>query len=1441
MLDSERFGSSSENGKTLADEISTSSKQQQKPKKTKLEEGSEVGTPSLSSAPSPGGKAGGENGVVKDEDVNTTSKTNGAKDDKQNKKQGSSTSSKSSSNGGAMDRENGKVAVKDVEMEDAENTTKTEKQNKNNSNSPKHNSTSNTSSSSSDKHDNDKGAKPKQSSPKQSTLTADEEKKVDGDKKEGGDTKSNAAGAPPTAAAPNPPPPVLKGTLSYNLDLGRHVIRGMWNYENSNAFPPQRFELLRTLDKGEDPKELPKDGEFHGSFSLAYYHTTSKGKQKERSKVISEHGVKIVFTKIEGSTGYKVDGKGTNQFGIFHINGNATPSENAGDPVYDIVLRKRYEPSPQPPARAEGEGGGGKKRKNMGDDANQDGKANGPLPPPSKSYPKGVVCLQGKLFKDESEDLGVTDVVHRIHGMWSSGLDLILADPENENGLCNKFEYEHKSAVPTSTFPVSGRYSGWFHLTTGDPSTEQSKRTTISEKDVNLRFTKNNEGYHNVEGRGSNAFGKYTITGTLSADNVMTIFRHFKPIKQKAPKTTAVTSAPPPINKGASSSRRPQHTFPEPRMTMDEVKVPGEDNGEPLEPITPPDNTTYSAVSQGVLKMNEDGSHQCTGKWAVTREHFTSGQTSQFNFRLEPHYALEAANDKKRKEGIKVEESTTPAGAPVVPQEFPLDSALYKGSFQLKKKGTRYDTIVDQQIVMKFRKSTSGAYNVYGRGVNSIGIFNLIGTCIMRGKTGGQVELYRMYPPELVKKQPAAPASSLGGKGLFNSKQNASGDVAPLPESMIPKGQMVAGGGSIMPSRAALVRRESTRLVKLPSRLEDDDPEAQLARIMEKCVVILRHIREKDIQLGAFFSEPVDPVALGIPNYREFITEPMDLGTVARRLEGNQINTPEEFARLVRLTFENAITFNVDPNHSVHSAARQLLVEFNKKFRDIERLLESLRRAHKGGDLVDDKGKKKKKDEKKRKRQDEPKSLKRRRIEEATAMAAENSKAMAAIVAAAPQGAPNGAVSRGEFNMMVHMLQVLQNQIVQTHKALAELSPGDDGDDSGSAPAGKSTYGPAFDPVASLRPTSSSPAPAPERKKTKKKAEPAPKKQAAPAPPPPPAVVEEPTISFDETKPLTLQEQETLTETINNMPQEHITGVIQIIRESASLNGDEDEIDLEIDQLDAVTQRKLLRYVSKFIKPKRSKSKVPRKSKTAPAPAPAPAPKPPPKKVEKPVPKKPTSPKKSDPGSFFAAFGSKDDSDSDTDDEEPPKQTANTAPSGGKHFAGSSSKSDGFDDSFSGLNNDDEDDDLGNGGLTANWNISKTVSKDTEKEAKAGGDDDDWGAARDEAKATAERNADREAREKKQLEDKEKERTQRLEELKKKKEKEEEEEAKKKAEKEKEKRDAVEAERAKLRAEATSVEQTVDLDAQRDIMKQYEQSFLDKELGSASPSSDFGF
>jgi Bromodomain/Bromodomain extra-terminal - transcription regulation len=950
------------------------------------------------------------------------------------------------------------------------------------------------------------------------------------------EAKVNGSDAPPPSAsiepsrsitAIAPPPPVMKGTLSVDLNSQRrHLIRGMWNYENSTTFPPQRFELLRNLGPEEDVNVLPIDGEFHGSFSLAYFHTTSKGKQKERSKVISETGVMIQFIPItDGSEplgSYRMEGKGTNQFGIFHIYGVASPTPDAEDNTMNIVFRKRYEPNPNAALVVATDA-----NNTPGNNIAATSVASDPLkasvdalPDPAKSFPSGVVALRGQLYKEESNDLGSTEVIHRINGTWASGLDYIEADPQNLRGFCNRFEYEHKSAVPTHQFPVSGKYSGWFDL-----SNEDGTRTRINERDVTLKFRTNNQGYQNVEGKGSNVFGKYTITGTLTKDNVITIFRHFQPRKlKKATSALPLTEAPEPSpvltsNAAASSNISLQRRSilssggpVDPKLSLDDVVVPvGSDDKEPFDPIVPPVAGTYSAVSRGVLRVNDDGSHGCQGKWATTREHFTNGQTSSFTFRLEPHFVTQEA-----------------AGGN---ENFPLDSAMYKGSFQLKKQGSRYQTIVDQQIVMKFRRNKHGAFNVHGTGINVIGEFNLLGTLVTSGKTGGQVELYRMYPPEKLNAQAVAPPS------------------APKPDMAVGSAPRVAPpvlGTALSGAQHQLQRRESSRMIKLPSRLEEDDPDAQLLRTMDKCAQILKFMRERDVELGAFFSEPVDPVALGIPTYLHVVKEPMDLRTIDRKMEAGEIESPEEFARLVRLVFENAMTFNIDPGHSVHQAARNLLVSFNQKFRDVERMVQSIRRAH--GIDVDDTGRPRGKDDKKRKRDD--KSLKRIRLEEAQQMTTANSTAVAAIMAAMPTTNVS-AVSRNEFNLLLQLVVQLQQQIVQTHTALAELSPGDeDGVDT----PGRNGNDPAK--ASALL----------EKKKALKRKAESEDSQSAPS-------------LLEDSAQLTLKEQELLMETINGMPQEHLSGVLQIIREAAPLDENDDVIDMGIDQLDDKTQRKLFRHV----------------------------------------------------------------------------------------------------------------------------------------------------------------------------------------------------------------------------------------------------------------------
>mmetsp|Transcript_7258 Transcript_7258/g.15792 ORF Transcript_7258/g.15792 Transcript_7258/m.15792 type:complete len:783 (+) Transcript_7258:2090-4438(+) len=141
-------------------------------------------------------------------------------------------------------------------------------------------------------------------------------------------------------------------------------------------------------------------------------------------------------------------------------------------------------------------------------------------PPPVELPLTGVVSLRGTLANSGG--------VHKITGVWALGLDII----ESNRDLCLDFEYEHNSTGESNEFPSSGKYSGWFHLNSDD----DLSKVKSPEKDVDLKFIKNSEGYHNVEGSGSNVYGFYSITGTLSADGVITMCRKFE--EKPKPKRT---------------------------------------------------------------------------------------------------------------------------------------------------------------------------------------------------------------------------------------------------------------------------------------------------------------------------------------------------------------------------------------------------------------------------------------------------------------------------------------------------------------------------------------------------------------------------------------------------------------------------------------------------------------------------------------------------------------------------------------------------------------------------------------------------------------------------------------------------------------------------------------------------------------------------------------
>lgn len=79
------------------------------------------------------------------------------------------------------------------------------------------------------------------------------------------------------------------------------------------------------------------------------------------------------------------------------------------------------------------------------------------------------------------------------------------------------------------------------------------------------------------------------------------------------------------------------------------------------------------------------------------------------------------------------------------------------------------------------------------------------------------------------------------------------------------------------------------------------------------------------------FMDPVDPVALNIPDYLDVIKNPMDFGTIRERLENAYYNTHNAFAEDMRLVFSNAMCYN-PPENEVHRAAVKFSTFFESRF-----------------------------------------------------------------------------------------------------------------------------------------------------------------------------------------------------------------------------------------------------------------------------------------------------------------------------------------------------------------------------------------------------------------------------------------------------------------------------------------------------------------------------
>ncbi|MCJ8729641.1 hypothetical protein PDJAM_G00108740 [Pangasius djambal] len=137
-------------------------------------------------------------------------------------------------------------------------------------------------------------------------------------------------------------------------------------------------------------------------------------------------------------------------------------------------------------------------------------------------------------------------------------------------------------------------------------------------------------------------------------------------------------------------------------------------------------------------------------------------------------------------------------------------------------------------------------------------------------------------------------------------------------------------------------RRGSGRPIKPPRKDLPESPQqhqvgrrAKLSERLKYCSGVLKEMFAKRHAAYAWpFYEPVDAVALGLHDYHDIIHQPMDLGTIKKKMDSREYTDALQFAADIRLMFSNCYKYN-PPNHEVVAMARKLQEVFESRFTKI--------------------------------------------------------------------------------------------------------------------------------------------------------------------------------------------------------------------------------------------------------------------------------------------------------------------------------------------------------------------------------------------------------------------------------------------------------------------------------------------------------------------------
>ncbi|PQE30033.1 hypothetical protein CJF32_00009453 [Rutstroemia sp. NJR-2017a WRK4] len=181
--------------------------------------------------------------------------------------------------------------------------------------------------------------------------------------------------------------------------------------------------------------------------------------------------------------------------------------------------------------------------------------------------------------------------------------------------------------------------------------------------------------------------------------------------------------------------------------------------------------------------------------------------------------------------------------------------------------------------------------------------------------------------PPVVDAAPRAPAARRPSRGSSNA--------------VAPTGTAAAPTFALDPvTSTPLIRRDSTKDGRPKREIHPpknkDLPYSSMRPKSKKfstelkwCEEVLAELKKpKHYAYSSPFLQPVDPVALQIPNYFTVIKQPMDISVVSDKLHNGNYSRAKEFEADVRLIFQNCFKFNPEGN-GVRTMGKEFEEVFN--------------------------------------------------------------------------------------------------------------------------------------------------------------------------------------------------------------------------------------------------------------------------------------------------------------------------------------------------------------------------------------------------------------------------------------------------------------------------------------------------------------------------------